>query len=258
MSVRREGKMVRLKLSGRKLADLDFWTKSDPFLTLSRPSRNGNEFVQLRRTETMWNNLNPDWSLLYVPLCELCDEDHNMPLQIAVYDEDKGTRNDLIGTVEVTLNQLMESCNNESCFPLVREKDGIHKKKTGRGDIIVRECIIEDVGDPLRKSSGSYPERKSSASYPAPTFQQQLNSYQARPNFPAPQWSVGTHQQPPGQTPFYPAQTPGYPAQTPGYPAQTPGYPDQTAGYPTQTPLYPSLSQDGLDPSLCWVPPPTY
>ena len=41
--------MVRLKFEGRKLEDLDFWTKSDPFLILSRPARNGPGFAQVCR-----------------------------------------------------------------------------------------------------------------------------------------------------------------------------------------------------------------
>ena len=40
--------MVRLKFSGRSLDDNDFWTTSDPFLVLSRPARDGNEWVQVR------------------------------------------------------------------------------------------------------------------------------------------------------------------------------------------------------------------
>jgi len=79
--VRREGKMVRLKFSGRGLADLDFWTKSDPFLTLSRPNRRKDGLVQIRKTETIMNNLNPDWKLVYVSLSELCDNDFNMILK---------------------------------------------------------------------------------------------------------------------------------------------------------------------------------
>lgn len=228
--------MVKLRLSGRKLADLDFWTKSDPFLTLSRPNRAGAGMVQVRKTETVMNNLNPDWRLLYIPVSELCDGDPAMELQIAVYDEDKSSRHDLIGSVNVTLAQLMELSNSNSPIPLVREKDGIHKRKEGRGDILVSECSIEDTGDPLRKTSvpGSYPAPNSlarsypapssqPAMYPAPCFQPQLVEHQGgppgypQPSVPAPQWAAAGNQGP--------------------------------------APLYPELPQEPEDARPCWVAP---
>ena len=47
--------MVRLKFEGRKLEDLDFWTKSDPFLTLNRPAKNGAAgLVQVCGIFDMW------------------------------------------------------------------------------------------------------------------------------------------------------------------------------------------------------------
>ena len=43
-----ENTMVRLQFRGKKLADKDFWTKSDPFLVLSRPGRDeGSSWVQV-------------------------------------------------------------------------------------------------------------------------------------------------------------------------------------------------------------------
>ena len=37
---------------------------------------------KVRRTETKDNNLNPDWSVLYMSLNELCESDFNMKLQV--------------------------------------------------------------------------------------------------------------------------------------------------------------------------------
>jgi len=151
--------MVRLKFSGRGLADLDFWTKSDPFLALSRPNRRKDGQVQIRKTETIMNNLNPDWKLLYVSLSELCDNDFNMMLKIDVWDEDKSSRNDLIGSVQVTLGMLQKLAISGAALPLVKEAEGLHRRKEGRGNLLVTQCLIEDTPVLPRKVSvpGNYP-----------------------------------------------------------------------------------------------------
>jgi len=160
MSVRgREGKMVRLKFSGRGLADLDFCTKSDPFLSISRPHRRKDGQVQIRKTETIMNNLNPDWKLVYVSLSELCDNDFNMMLKIDVWDEDKSSRNDLIGSVQVTLGMLQKLAISGAALPLVKEAEGLHRRKEGRGNLLVTQCLVEDTPVLPRKMSvpGNYP-----------------------------------------------------------------------------------------------------
>lgn len=256
--------MVKLRLSGRKLADLDFWTKSDPFLTLSRPNRAGTGMIQVRKTETVMNNLNPDWRLLYIPLSELCDGDYNMVLQISVYDEDKSSRHDLIGTVDVTLGQLLKLSKSSASLPLVREKEGIHKRKEGRGDILVSECSIEDPGDPLRKTSvpGSYPAPNSLArSYPAPA--PEMNSQSV------PYYDPNLQNQT-GPTGFSQPSIPGQPSiPLPlGYPQPSipgpPGYPQPSIQTPQWAPiasnqgpasLYPELPIEPEDGRPVWVPP---
>ena len=39
-------------------------------------------FMKVRKTETINNNLNPDWGFLYMSLQELCDADADMKLQV--------------------------------------------------------------------------------------------------------------------------------------------------------------------------------
>ena len=41
-------RMIKIKLSGSDLADLDFWSKSDPFLVMSRPKRNSYGLQQVK------------------------------------------------------------------------------------------------------------------------------------------------------------------------------------------------------------------
>lgn len=105
-------KMVKLLFQGRNLADLDFWSKSDPYLVLSRLSKSGEKFIKVRKTEIIKNNLNPEWKILYLPLMELCDGDYYMRLKIDVWDFDYNSPDDLIGQAEV---QKFRQMLNHTC-----------------------------------------------------------------------------------------------------------------------------------------------
>ena len=48
MSVTAVGQnMVKIRFEGKNLANCDFWTKSDPYLILSRPKRGGYDFTKV-------------------------------------------------------------------------------------------------------------------------------------------------------------------------------------------------------------------
>jgi len=210
MSVTAGGQnMVKIRFEGKNLANCDFWTKSDPYLILSRPKRGGYDFTKVRKTETIRNNLNPSWKLLYIPLSELCDDDLSMPLKMTVFDEDRNSHDDLIGVAEVTLQQLMNF--SVSGTPVILK---IGEKK--RGEVYVRECDIEDLTthNLVRKmSASSYPERKpSQVSIPPqeaiiPEHQPpQTTFHNIQPHFSAPQYHHQQHQYHPQQPQYHPQQ----------------------------------------------------
>jgi len=152
--------MVKLKFEGRKLEDLDFWTKSDPYLTLSRPDKSGSGYVQVRRTETIWNNLNPSWKVLYIPTSELCDGNLQMPLNVEVFDEDRNSRDDLIGRVELTLSDLQNLANSGSPVTL-------KKGPKSRGQLFVRECQFEEPSSEHERKASitAYPPCRRESAY---------------------------------------------------------------------------------------------
>lgn len=51
-------------------------------MNLIDPIETSTDTWQVRKTETIWNNLNPDWKLLYIPTRELCDDNFDMRLQV--------------------------------------------------------------------------------------------------------------------------------------------------------------------------------
>jgi len=131
--------MVRLRFSAKNLADLDFFSKSDPFLEVSRPARQGYNFTTVRKTETINNNLNPNWKVLYVSLAELCDRDFDMKLKLDVYDEDNSTV-ELIGEVCLSLQDLLDMAESQTPAQLFE----VHKRDKPRGDLYVKECVVEN------------------------------------------------------------------------------------------------------------------
>jgi len=118
---------VELYLSCRNLKDLDFFGKSDPFvqlygLTLGKWSLVGT-------TETLQDNLNPDFKSTI--LVDFIFET-KQPLRFDVYDYDKGSKNELIGTVETTVGEIMGAKKQT----LILDLRSTGKKSTGK--LIVR------------------------------------------------------------------------------------------------------------------------
>ena len=52
---------VELYFSARKLKDLDFFSKSDPYLTFSMQRSFHGNIDKIGRTETAPNTVNPNW-----------------------------------------------------------------------------------------------------------------------------------------------------------------------------------------------------
>jgi len=207
--------MVKIRFEGKNLADCDFFTKSDPYLVLSRPASKGvYDFKQVRKTETIRNNLNPSWKLIYISMTELCDNDFSMPIRITVFDYDHNTQDDLIGETETTLGDLMGHCASGS--PLVL-KIGLKR----RGELYVRQCEAENT-QTRKMTNSSYPERNASnaslgnysASAPPQCYnqpQQMYSSHMQQPHFAQPQEvyrpHLTNHQPPTGNSFYQPAMS---------------------------------------------------
>jgi len=257
--------MVRLKFSGKNLADLDTFSKSDPFLELSRPSRQGYNYTSVRKTETINNNLNPNWKILYISLSELCDRDFDMKLKIEVFDEDNTTV-ELIGDVSLSLNDMLSMAASGTQAPLFMG----HKRDKHRGDLYVKECVVENYShkstqDVTRRSSlmsqsESMLSQEASRRCSLMTQSEYMSSHQeasrkssypflnnSSPSFP------GTY--PNNNQTIPPAANYNNPAASLGYPPQPthPGY-SSSPGQPTH-PGYPPTSSPGYPPSY---PPTNY
>ena len=93
---------VNLFVSGRKLKDLDTFSKSDPQCLLME--RRGNSWVKIAMTEQIKNELNPDFRTAFtVPY--FFEKVQNF--KFVMIDGDGGGDYDVIGEIELTMGKLM-------------------------------------------------------------------------------------------------------------------------------------------------------
>lgn len=134
--------VARLRLSGSSLANMDgMFSKSDPYLVISRLREDNTTWTQVHKTEVIDNNLNPNWRAFELPMQQLCNGDHRRPLLLQVYDEDS-TKSELIGQVQTCVEELM--ARRGTNFVLHNEqlqrKKG--KKYTNAGLLVAHEVQI--------------------------------------------------------------------------------------------------------------------
>jgi len=123
---------VVIGLSGRGLKDLDLFSKSDPYVVISRQTQPGGSFVQIRKSETINNNLNPDWKDFLIYESEL-GSGSNDDIQIEVFDDDgkpgKDRNDESIGFVKTRVSSLKAGEILEICS---------RKKGSRTGKVVVR------------------------------------------------------------------------------------------------------------------------
>jgi len=95
---------VQLFISGRSLKDLDSWSKSDPYCSVSIYDSVRGCYVDFSRTEVLKDNLNPDWTTA-VELDYYFEI--NQPLLFVVYDYDSSSSSEEVGRVETTLGHIV-------------------------------------------------------------------------------------------------------------------------------------------------------
>ncbi|CAD8071973.1 unnamed protein product [Paramecium sonneborni] len=119
---------IEIFISGRQLKDLDYFSKSDPFVIVF--IKNNNQWIKIGRTETIDNNLNPNFKksfqLDYV--FEVVQ-----PIKFEVRDDD-GDTSELIGQIETTIGALFGAKNQTSILELGKQ----------RGKLIIRCDKIQE------------------------------------------------------------------------------------------------------------------
>ncbi|KAJ3443336.1 copine-8 [Anaeramoeba flamelloides] len=133
-----------LQLKANKLKNTEKLGKSDPFCVIYRKLKGGEDWHPVARTEVIFNNLDPVWRKLYIPLYKLGIESPEDPLKIVCSSRHVYKTPKLMGEMETSLTQLLDL--NEKEFPLI-DPDKLKKKKyTNSGTLEIAICY--DVGLP--------------------------------------------------------------------------------------------------------------
>ena len=119
---------LNLQLRGLHLKNTDglglknSWNKSDPFFEILRARKHAKTkatvWDAVYRSETREDNLHPVWPEVFLDLDYLVgctgggDGCETTKLRIAVYDYDKNGKHDMIGSVALTVNDLLDNVND--------------------------------------------------------------------------------------------------------------------------------------------------
>lgn len=134
---------VRFRFSASSLANMDgMFSKSDPFLVISRLREDKTSWTQVFKSETIDNNLNPNWRPFDLPAQQLCNGDHKRPLNLQVFDEDNGGRSQLIGQVTTTLEELIAKRGSNFVLHNEELKRKKGKKYTNAGLLVASEVSL--------------------------------------------------------------------------------------------------------------------
>lgn len=218
-----QGQLYVHLLEARNLARKDTFSKSDPYAILSIHHKlDMSMFGSTQRSTTITNNQHPVWNQTFVLNVRNPDSDL---LRIKVYDYDHLSFDDLIGTVDIPIFNLMMNQPKDEWYQLHPTKGGqIHVILTavgfGRPAPYSQAGGMAPIGYP--QAGGMTPSGYPPAGYPA------ASGYYPQPGYPPaaggyPNYHQFHHQPssfPPagynnGAAPYpYP---PSYPP-TPGYP----------------------------------------
>lgn len=135
--VQQTKEMVRFEMRAMHVDDVDWFSKSDPFLVISRLREDGS-LLKVHQTEVIDNNLNPVWRPWVMSVQTLCNGDHFLPLVLECWDDESSGKHQFIGKAEASLD-LLKTCPQ---LPLINPKKQSKRKYQNSGILHVTGCRV--------------------------------------------------------------------------------------------------------------------
>ncbi|XP_075216382.1 E3 ubiquitin-protein ligase Nedd4 isoform X2 [Lycorma delicatula] len=147
---------LRLRvISGHQLAKKDIFGASDPYVRIDLNTINGDQTVDSVLTKTKKKTLNPTWNEEFI--FRVKPAEHKLVLQ--VFDENRLTRDDFLGMVELTLINLPKETDGR----VIQTKQYILRPRSAKsrvkGSLELYHAYIRDTGNELPHLSEENEER---------------------------------------------------------------------------------------------------
>lgn len=104
------GSIISASISVTGLRKMRTFSKNWPYVVLSKPSEAGKQ-LPIYRSEVVPKTYGCTFKSIQIPVQTLCNGDLDMPITISIMDFVKNRPDVLVGSVQKSINQLMESQN---------------------------------------------------------------------------------------------------------------------------------------------------
>ncbi|KAL8166410.1 hypothetical protein V2J09_007909 [Rumex salicifolius] len=131
---------VELVFNCKNLDDKDLFSKSDPFLRISRIVEGG-QAVPICKTEVIMNNLNPTWKRVTLSVQQYGSKDN--PLIIECFDFDTSGNHKLIGKIQKSVQDFENMHREKTGANFVKLHRG--HEKISKGQIFVESFVEKQL-----------------------------------------------------------------------------------------------------------------
>lgn len=133
-------------INGKSLAKKDIFGASDPYVRIDLNTINGDINIDSVLTKTKKKTLNPTWNEEFV--FRVKPSEHKLVFQ--VFDENRLTRDDFLGMVELTLNNLPTEQDDSTISPQtysLRPRRSVGAKSRIKGTLEIYHAFIHESGE---------------------------------------------------------------------------------------------------------------
>ncbi|KAL1400219.1 hypothetical protein pipiens_007618, partial [Culex pipiens pipiens] len=155
---------LRIKvIAGQQLAKKDIFGASDPYVRIDLNTIAGDENIDSVLTKTKKKTLNPRWNEEFV--FRVKPNEHKLVFQ--VFDENRLTRDDFLGMVELSLAQLPKETEGAQIPPKsypLRPRRSVGARSKVRGQLDLYHAYIQDQNTPAGEADWEIIESNNSIS----------------------------------------------------------------------------------------------